>query len=132
MKHVVASLTIGACLLLPPAGVVFAENPHPAGGVGHTGGIGGLPGVTNGQPGSQPLVPGASPGASCGNLSGGTAGGPPGQLAGPLSNGSMSPFALDILGINKNYAGNTGNSTNNALAGGHSNSQYDVACFQHP
>ena len=120
MKHVVASLTIGACLLLPPAGVVFAENPHG----------GEVPGVTKGQPGTQPG--GASGGASCGNLSGGTAGGPPGQLAGPLSNGSMSPFALDILGINKNYAGNTGNSTNNALAGGHSNSQYDVACFQHP
>lgn len=28
MKHVVASLTIGACLLLPPAGVVFAADPH--------------------------------------------------------------------------------------------------------
>ena len=28
MKHVVASLTIGACLLLSSAGVVLAENPH--------------------------------------------------------------------------------------------------------
>ena len=27
MKHVLASLAIGACLLLPSAGVVFAENP---------------------------------------------------------------------------------------------------------
>jgi len=28
MKHVVASLTIGACLLLSSAGVVFAVDPH--------------------------------------------------------------------------------------------------------
>ena len=44
MKHVVASLTIGACLLLSSAGVVFAANPHggPAKGAGQlgTGGTG--------------------------------------------------------------------------------------------
>ena len=28
MKHVIASLTIGVCLLLPSAGVVLAENLH--------------------------------------------------------------------------------------------------------
>lgn len=115
MKHVVASLTIGACLLLPSAGAVFAENPH--------GAAAGL-GVTKGQPGTQP--PGLPGGASCGTL---TDGAPPGQLgAGGLS--SMSPFALDAVGLQKNYAGtptNPGNSTSNAKA----NSQYDVACFQH-
>lgn len=115
MKHVVASLTIGACLLLPSAGVVFAADPH--------GAAAGL-GVTKGQPGTQPG--GASGGAACGTLAGGA---PPGQLgAGGLS--SMSPFALDAVGLQKNYAGtptNPGNSTNNPNA----NSQYDVACFQH-
>ncbi len=119
MKHLIVSLTIGACLLLPSAGVVFAENPH--------GAVAGL-GVTKGQPGTQPGgLPG---GASCGTLSGGTAGGPPGQLV-PGGNGSMSPFALDIMVMQKNYAGtptNPGNSASNA----HANSQYDVACFQHP
>ena len=125
MKHVVASLTIGACLLVSSAGVVFATDPHPPGGVGHTGGAGGIPGVTNGQPGTQPSpLPG---GASCGTLTGGA---PRGQLAGGLS--SMSPFALDaaVPQIQKNYAGtstNPGNSADNA----HANSQYDVACFQH-
>lgn len=117
MKHLTTSLIIGACLLLPSAGAVFAENPH---------GVAAGLGVTTGQPGTQPF--GAPGGASCGTLSGGTAGGPPGQLAGPLGNGSMSPFALDILGISKNYAGSAGNSGGNA----HANSQYDVACFQHP
>jgi hypothetical protein len=130
MKHLIASLTIGACLLLPSAGVVFADNPHPPGGVGHTGGVGGVPGVTNGQPGTQPGGQSQTGAASCGTLSGGTAGGPPGQLV-PGGNGSNSPFALDINNTNKAYAGNTGNSTNNAAAGGHSSSQYDVACFQH-
>src|SRR6516225_3690573 len=125
MKHVVASLTIGACLLVSSAGVVFATDPHPPGGVGHTGGAGGIPGVTNGQPGTQPSpLPG---GASCGTLTGGA---PRGQLGGGLS--SMSPFALDaaVPQIQKNYAGtstNPGNSADNA----HANSQYDVACFQH-
>ena len=115
MKHLTTSLIIGACLLVSSAGVVFAENPH------------GVNGVTKGQPGTQPG--GALGGASCGTLSGGTAGGPPGQLgAGGLS--SMSPFALDVVGLQKNYAGtptNPGNSASNA----HANSQYDVACFQH-
>ena len=114
MKHVAASLTIGACLLLSSAGVVFAENPH--------GAASGL-GVTKGQPGTQPS--GAPGGASCGTLTGGA---PPGQLGGGLS--SNSPFALDAIGMQKNYAGtptNPGNSASNA----HANSQYDVACFQH-
>jgi hypothetical protein len=115
MKRLTTSLIIGACLLLPSAGAVFAENPH--------GAAAGL-GVTKGQPGTQPS--GAPGGASCGTLTGGA---PPGQLgAGGLS--SNSPFALDAVGLQKNYAGtptNPGNSASNA----HANSQYDVACFQH-
>ena len=111
MKHLIVSLTIGACLLLPSAGVVFAENPH---------GAAATLGVTKGQPGTQPG--GASGGASCGTLTGGA---PPGQLGvGGLS--SNSPFALDAMGLSKNYAGSAGNSGSNA----HANSQYDVACFQ--
>ena len=109
MKHLIASLTIGACLLLPSAGVVFAENPH------------GVNGVTTGRPGTQP--PPSMAGASCGSL---TNGAPPGQLAG--GSGSNSPFALDALGTSKPYAGVAGNSPN---AGGAPASQYDVACFQH-
>jgi hypothetical protein len=108
MNHVIASLAIGACLLLPSAGVVFADNPH------------GVNGVTKGRPGTQPSGVG---GASCGTL---TSGAPPGQLAGGA--GSNSPFALDALGVSKNYAGTAGNS---GTAGGAPASQYDVACFQH-
>ena len=116
MKHVVASLIIGACLLLPSAGVVFATDPH------------GVNGVTTGRPGTQP--PGSPPsqtGASCGVL--GTMGAPPGQLGGGA--GSNSGFALDLPNAppgGKNYAGSAGNSPN---AGGAPASQYDVACFQH-
>jgi hypothetical protein len=112
MKHLIVSLTIGACLLLPSAGVVFATDPHK--------GAGGLS-VQTGRPGS------GGAGANCGTLSGGTTGGPPGQLAGgAFSNGSNSPFALDILGMNKAYAG----ANKSAGAGGSPASQYDVACFQ--
>lgn len=116
MKHVVASLTISACLLLSSVGAVFAvESPH--------GSTGPHPaGAPNGQPGT------GGGGASCGTLDNGA---PPGQLGGGLS--SMSPFALDAVGLSKNYAGSTtplanpGNSASNL----HANSQYDVACFQH-
>ena len=117
MKHLIVSLTIGACLLLPSAGVVFAVDP-PHGSLGpHPGGNAGLP---NGQPGTQPAGT-PQTGASCGNLTGSA---PPGQLG---SSSSMnSPFALDAMGLSKNYAGSAGNSGSNA----HANSQYDVACFQ--
>ena len=29
MKHVIASVTVGTILLLPPIGVTLADNPHP-------------------------------------------------------------------------------------------------------
>jgi hypothetical protein len=127
MKHLIVSLTIGACLLLPSAGVVFAgkmESPH-----GSTGPLA-LPGGKGAAPNGQPGTGGG--GASCGTLSGGMAGGPPGQLV-PGGNGSMSPFALDISGVSKNYAGSTTNIVNpgNSASNFHANSQYDVACFHH-
>jgi hypothetical protein len=114
MKHVIAFATIGACLLVLSGGAALATDPHK--------GAGGLT-VQTGRPGS------GGSGASCGTLSGGTAGGPPGQLAGGASgNGSNSPFALDILNINKAYAG--AGAGKSASAGGAPASQYDVACFQ--
>src|SRR5260370_31491393 len=42
MKHLLASLTIGACLLLPSAGAVLAANPHTVTGTT------GQPGTNNG------------------------------------------------------------------------------------
>src|SRR6516162_11046597 len=118
MKHLIVSLTIGACLLLPSAGVVFAVEP-PHGSLGpHPGGNAGLP---NGQPGTQPAGT-PQTGASCGTLTGGA---PPGQVG---SSSSMnSPFALDAMGQSKAYAGGgAGNPLANSSP--HANSQYDVAC----
>jgi hypothetical protein len=121
MKHVIAFAAISACLLVLSGGVVFAvESPHGSTGP-HPGGNAGAP---NGQPGT------GGGGASCGTLTGGA---PPGQTgAGGLS--SMSPFALDAVGLSKNYAGSTTPLANpgniNSAASPHANSQYDVACFQ--
>ena len=117
MKHLIASLTIGACLLVSSAGMVFAESPHGSTGP-HPGGNTGAP---NGQPGT------GGGGASCGTLTGGA---PPGQLGGGGS--SNSPFALDAMGLSKNYAGSTTTFANpgNSASNTHANSQYDVACFQ--
>jgi|SRR6516164_11603679 hypothetical protein len=110
MKHVVASLTIGASLLLPSAGVVFAADPHLVTGS-----------KTPGRPG------GGGVGISCQGVAGGgppgvTVGLPPGQIG----SGSQSPFVTD-----KQYAGTAG-AGNSANAMGSPQSQYDVACFQHP
>ena len=103
MKHLIVSLTIGACLLLSSAGDVFATNAHsgPALGAGQSG-TGGT-GV-----------------ASCGS----TQASPPGQVNSLNTN---SPFpTLGNPTPSKVYAGNVvGNLTNT-----HSNSQYDNACFQ--
>jgi hypothetical protein len=120
MKHVVASLTIGACLLLSSPGVVFAANPHPPGTSGQLG--------TTGTGGANQGV------ASCG---GSMVGGPiaqpspPGQVGNTNTN---SPFPTGVpSGIGgspnspPNYAGaaaNPGSETNT-----HANSQYDNACL---
>jgi hypothetical protein len=106
MKHLIVSLTIGACLLLPSAGMVFATDPHIAPSANGSG-----------QPGAGGV------GISCGGTgTNATVTPPPGQVGGS----SNSPFVT-----NKKYAGaGAGNSGVNAGLGGHANSQYDVACFQ--
>ena len=110
MKHLIVSLTIGACLLLSSAGVVFAVDAHKASTSSGTGAPG-----RNGTNGSMV--------ASCG--SGGTGGvgtqaGPSGQAH---NNSATSPFNSV-----KVYAGSgAGNSDS---AGGVPASQYDNACFQ--
>jgi len=110
MKHAVASLTIGACLLLSSAGVVFAVDPHKdAAGVK----------VATGQSGTTGLAGMSKPGvASC--PGGGGVGSPPGQV-GAVNN---SPFTTT-----KEYAG--AGAGNSAVNSPHANSQYDNACFQH-
>jgi hypothetical protein len=110
MKHLIVSLTIGACLLVSSAGVVFATDIH-SGPVGpHPGGLGS---ATNGQPGT------GGAGASCG-AAGATP--PPGQA---VNNSVNSPFNA----TSKEYAGaGAGNPAANSSA--HANSQYDVSCFQ--
>ena len=106
MKQLLTSLTIGACLVLPSAGVVLAANPHPSTTTG------------TGQPGSNN-------GIACNT---GSVGGGPGGSA----NGLGSPFNPSVT---PPYAGNPGNPTSapgtNANTA-HAVSQYDVACFQAP
>ena len=92
MKHLMASLAIGTCLLLPSAEVAAQGRP----------------------------------GQSCGT----TGAFAPGNSA----NAVNSPFALDLLGISKSYAGGPNSPTNpsgpnyNGHANGNPASQYDVAC----
>ena len=119
MKHLIVSLTISACMLLPSAGVVFADNPHPGGPVmgsgGQLGTFGGVSGV-----------------ASCG----GTQTSPPGQTTNttthspfPASGGAVGSSAGTYAGSPTgpgNYgAGTTGTANTNTAA----NSQYDLACL---
>jgi hypothetical protein len=117
MKHVVASLTIGACLLLPSAGVVLAANRHLSN-----------PSTVSGTGKGQP---GSNHGTSCNTGSVGP--GPGGSVSASNPSGTNgSPFNQAIA---KTYAGNPGNPTG---PGGTANanpaavSQYDVACFQAP
>jgi hypothetical protein len=106
MKHLIASLTIGACLTVSSAGIVLAADPHPSTISG------------TGQPGSNN-------GISCNT--GAVGPGPGGSVS---ANGS--PFNTNV---NKTYAGNPGNPTgpggNSNANTAHAVSQYDVACFQH-
>ncbi len=113
MKHVLASLTIGTCLLLPSTGVVFAENPHM--------------GSSKGQPGTTANV-------NCGTTSAGT-------LATP-GNANLSPGApfnepfpagTSLTGgkAGQVYAGSSSSPTMlNGHASSNAVSQYDVACLQ--
>jgi hypothetical protein len=107
MKHVTASLAIGACLLLGSAGIALAANPH------H---------FTTSPTGQ----PGTNNGISCGDANATSA--PSGAV-----NGGGSPFNPDPTKPNGIvYAGNTGNPTGPGGVGNpaHAVSQYDVACFQ--
>jgi len=106
MKHVVASLTVGTCLLLSSAGVVFAANAHTTSGA---------PG-RNGTNGSNVAACG-----SAGTMPGSVQVGPPGQAN---NNSVNSPFNSV-----KVYAGS--GAGNSDAAGGVPASQYDNACFQH-
>ena len=116
MKHVVASLTIGACLLLPSSGVVLAANLHTNANPSTVGGTGkGQVGATTNplNPNAHACTPGgANPGPSAGAInSGGSVFNPNGTAGGQ-------------------YAGNganTGTPANPAAV-----SQYDVACYQAP
>ena len=133
MKHMVASLTIGACLLLSSAGVVFAANAHKE----TTGSGTGAPGIQNGTGGTGVASCGA--GGAVGAMPTLTQGSPPGQVGNLNTN---SPFPTSAAGPNSqpNYSGTgglVGGGTGNYGAGTtgtpnpHANSQYDNACFQH-
>jgi hypothetical protein len=117
MKLPIVSLTVGACLLLSSASVVFAVDIHngPV-GPGTTGRSG-----TNGS--------GAASCGAAGTTMGSTQAGPPGQVN--HSNSVNSPFPTQgDPSPNKQYAGTAG-AGNSLNAGGAPASQYDVACFQH-
>jgi hypothetical protein len=119
MKHVIASLTVGACLLLPLTGVVFAADPHKPSTL--------LPNPNpTGQPGTAKMATGGTTGISCSAYI------PPGNSAGSM----RSPTSANP----PNYAGQGTNPTAPppSLGGlgegvgnpAHSVSEYDVAYFQ--
>ncbi len=62
MKHVLASLTVAVCLLLPSAGVVLAANPHTV--TGTTGQPGTNNGITCNSTTTGGVVIGGGPGGS--------------------------------------------------------------------
>jgi hypothetical protein len=109
MRHAIASLTVGAVLLLPAAGVVFATDLH------------NLVPSPNHNPGAATAAPGQTGSnvlASCGATDFFSIG------AGAKLNGGIgSPFNPDAT---KTYAGNPGNPATNPKAV----SQYDNACAQ--
>ncbi len=116
MKHVLASLTVTVCLLLPSAGVVLAANPHTVTG-------------TTGQPGTNN-------GITCNSTTTGgvvIGGGPGGSTSG---NGSAFNTGTSTTPpfLPTPYAGNPGNPTAPGGVGNpaHAVAQYDVACFQAP
>src|SRR5260370_25004793 len=62
MKHLLATLTVGVCLLLPSAGVVLAANPHTV--TGTTGQPGTNNGITCNSTTTGGVVIGGGPGGS--------------------------------------------------------------------
>jgi hypothetical protein len=108
MKHVLASLTIGACLLLPSAGVVLGAGPptKPA------------QNPTTGQHGSNH-------GFSC-TTSGAGINTPGAAIAAPGAPFNPSGQAGNV------YAGNPGTASAANANSTAAVSQYDVACAQVP
>ena len=105
MKHAIASLAIGACMLLPSAGMALAANPHTFTMTK------GQPGTTNGITCNQTVGPG--PGGS--------------------ANGNGSPFNPAVTPPYAGNPGNpTGPGGAVTTANPAAVSQYDVACFQAP
>jgi hypothetical protein len=111
MKHVMASLTIAACLLLPSAGGVLGANPS----------------------GKKVTPPGAAkqPNQSCQNTAGGAA--IPGNSGNTASaNSTGSPFGTAAIqgtgGVSVGVYAGAGPSATNAGSTA-AVSQYDVACF---
>ena len=118
MKHVLASLAIGACLLLPSAGVVFGAGP------------------TAKTPAQSPTTgqPGTSAGVNCGG-----AGVPGGGLPTPGHSASSpgAPFNEPApVGIGSGgVAGGVYAGSGASLGAANSTaavSQYDVACARQP
>jgi hypothetical protein len=114
MKRVVASLIIGACLLLPSGGLVLARDPHLSNPSTNSG-------TGKGQPGSNA-------GVGCEVTT------PLGSTPGNASM-SQSPFNEPMINTpsggnaGMQYAGsgaNTSTPANSAAV-----SEYDVACLQH-
>jgi hypothetical protein len=111
-KHLFVSLTIGACLLLASAGVVFA----------------GPGGTDTGQPGS-------GSGVHCGTVSSGGVGvSTPGKATAPANNssafnGSATNPNGDPVGGNR-FASSPNNPSfmNAQSAAAKNGSQYDIAC----
>ena len=124
MKHLISSVTIGACLLLSSAGDVFAQTGNPHGGPANLTANGGQLGTFGGASGV----------ANCGAQSS-----PPGQgTAMDPNTHTNSPFPTGGIGSNPNpgsaagnYAGaGSGNYGTGNVPGSpnpHANSQYDNA-----
>src|SRR5258708_28085825 len=105
MKNSIHSFLVGACMLLPSAGMVLAANPHTFTMTK------GQPGTTNGITCSQTVGPGP----------GGSANG----IASPFNPTATPPYAGNPG--NPTGPGGAVTTANPAAV-----SQYDVACFQAP
>jgi hypothetical protein len=112
MKHVIASLTIGACLLLSSSGVVLAANLHTNANPSSISGTG------KGQTGANPNNPTNFHACGGSNLGPSGAQSAGGSVFNPNGTAGMM------------YAGNGANT--NTPANSAAVSQYDVACFQAP
>jgi hypothetical protein len=113
MKHLIVSLTIGACLLVPSAGMTLAAS-----------------GTTKAPTTHQPGVNG---GVSCGSASGPSV---PGGPTGGAATNTASPFAGGSAGgvYANTFSGNGATPSGQAQVSNNQSatSQYDIACAQVP